>query len=336
MAEPLRDTSDVGAVEGAPDLLARSLAIELRHLRYFLAVSEELHFGRAAARLHIAQPPLSQAIRKLERELGVELLHRTSRVVALTEAGSVLVREARGVLTSFAGALVETRRAGGATVTLRIGSVPYLPMDRLLAFLSALNDLQPRMPREVTHLPQPEQVRRLHSRQLDVGIYPDFERRKGIHTAPLFPGEPMIVWIAADHRLVSRDVVRLKDLQDETLVTFPRASHPALHAWVLSRLEALNCRVREVREPSGPDERDVLVAVACGVGVAVVPSSIERLSAAETMVARRPLDPLLSLPPTVVAWAAHSSQHLEHALAAIREVSIHLSAEAATSDGSTD
>jgi len=94
-------------------------AIELRHLRYFLAVSEELHFGRAAQRLHIAQPPLSQAIRKLEQELGVSLLRRTSRVVTQTEAGRIFAEEARNVLASFDRALAEARKAGGVGTIAR-------------------------------------------------------------------------------------------------------------------------------------------------------------------------------------------------------------------------
>src|SRR3954470_14471877 len=101
--------------------------IELRHLRYFLAVIDELHFGRAAERLHMAQPPLSRAVRQLEDELGVKLLNRTSRVVTPTEAGLVFAEEARKVLGGFELAVAEAHRAGGPSRLLRLGAVPYLP-----------------------------------------------------------------------------------------------------------------------------------------------------------------------------------------------------------------
>jgi DNA-binding transcriptional LysR family regulator len=94
------------------DFLTSAANVELRHLRYFLAVFEELHFGRAAARLHMAQPPLSQAIRKLEEELGVQLLQRTSRVVRATDAGRVFAEEARKVFACLDRAVSEARRAG--------------------------------------------------------------------------------------------------------------------------------------------------------------------------------------------------------------------------------
>jgi len=150
--------------ERRPDDQARAgLAIEFRHLRYFLAVSEELHFGRAARKLHISQPPLSQAVRKLEAELGVQLFERTSRVVKLTEAGRVFAEEARRVLADVELAVGAARRAGGAGYTLRIGCVPHLPIERLLAFLEALHERSPADRPQVTHITSGEQVSRLRS-----------------------------------------------------------------------------------------------------------------------------------------------------------------------------
>src|SRR5256885_6974468 len=102
-------------------------AVEIRPLRYFLAVSDELHFRRAAKRLHIAQPPLSQAIRKLEAELGVRLLERTSRVVSVTPAGAVFAQLARKGLAPPEGAVAQARRGGGASA-FSISRPPPLPL----------------------------------------------------------------------------------------------------------------------------------------------------------------------------------------------------------------
>src|SRR3954469_18279523 len=124
------------------------MAIELRHLRYFLAVIEELHFGRAAERLSMRHPPLSQAIRVLEDELGVQLLERTSRSVTATQAGLIFAEEARSVLAGLDRAIAETRRTGGADSPLRIGCIPHLPLEQMQRFLDALQRRDPGTPAE--------------------------------------------------------------------------------------------------------------------------------------------------------------------------------------------
>ena len=198
--------------------------IDVRHLRYFVAVSEELHFGRAAERLHITQPPLSQAIRKLEDELGVELLQRTSRVVTLTDAGRVFAKEARTVIAAFDRAIAEARRSAGSDTTIHIGCTPYLPVERLLAFLAELQRHEPSISVQVAHLFTIEQVQRLRDGGLDVGMFQRAEEYDDIELQTLFPGEPAGAYVAPGHPLAARPVLTPEDLRPETYVSFPRAS----------------------------------------------------------------------------------------------------------------
>src|SRR6266508_1338457 len=159
-------------VNGSLNLAPSHHTIELRHLRYFVMVSEELHFRRAAERLYMAQPPLSQAIRQLEEQLGVQLLDRTSRVVTLTEAGRVFAEEARKLLSGVELAVAAARRAGGGVLSLQIGFPPYLPTEPLVRFLDGLHEREPRVRPEVRHLFAFEQVGRLQRGELDLGIFP--------------------------------------------------------------------------------------------------------------------------------------------------------------------
>jgi len=295
-------------------------SIELRHLRYFVVVSEELHFRRAAERLHIAQPPLSQAIRKLEQELGVVLLERTSRAVSLTPAGRVFFDEAREVLARFDRAVTEARRAGGVGPDLRVGCTPYLPIDRMLLFLNALGTNEPGARPQVKHALPVEQVRCLRSDELDLGVFPDVLDDDRIESAPLFPGEALAVFVPQGHALARKPALAPEDFAGETLVTFPSAVNPGLADWLLETLDEERYRFRERREVGGAHLRDQLLAVAAGQGVAFLPESLREIDETGALVVRRPLERPLWMPNTIVAWHAKLPSQLRPVIAAVREI----------------
>ena len=207
--------------------------VELRHLRYFVAVAEELHFGRAAARLHMAQPPLSQAIRQLEGELGVRLIDRNSRNVELTPAGQMLLRESRRLLPDLADVLEHVRDAGtddpariviGYVVVLARGLVPFLC------------DHEPPVSRRAhpvfEELAQPDIVRRLRSGTIDVGLLQLPVDSSGLVVEPLLDSTlDAVVW--EGHRLAAHDRLDVRELEGEPLIFPPRGGsdgrHDALH-----------------------------------------------------------------------------------------------------------
>jgi DNA-binding transcriptional LysR family regulator len=297
-----------------------SLGIDLRHLRYFVTLSEELHFRRAAARLHISQPPLSQAIRKLEEKLGVQLLERSSRHVAPTEAGRVFAVEARKVIAAFDLAVAEARRAGGAAAALRIGCAPHLPMDDLLRFRALLEDRDPALRTTVTYLPMLDQVRCLRAGELDLAIFHQGEELEDLVTEPIWPAEELLLCLAAGHQLASKQVIRPADIRDEYLVVMPQSVNPPLLKRFLSSLESLGYRFRGLQEAGGTEVRDLILAVASGLGVTFLPGSIKESTQEHAIVSRHVLDPPVSLPDVVLAWRADASGQLGSALRVAQEV----------------
>jgi DNA-binding transcriptional LysR family regulator len=291
--------------------------IDLRQLRYFLAVAEELHFGHAAERLHVAQPPLSQAIRKLEDELGVELLHRTSRVVTATEAGLVFAEEARTVLAKFERAVTEARRAGGFGSALRLGCSP-LPLEIMQQFTESIHARTPAIDVDVLHLDGLTQVSRLRSGELELGIFHHIQDHGGIETESLFAGEPLAAFVALDHPLTRKEVLGPEDLHAETLLTLKREVNPSFYAWYAAMLEESGYRFTEVRETGAANPRDLILAVVEGVGIAVAPTTYAEVVRAVDLVARRPLDPALALPELVLAWRVNPPAHIREALEAVR------------------
>jgi DNA-binding transcriptional LysR family regulator len=293
--------------------------IELRHLRYFVAVSEELHFGKAAEQLHIAQPPLSQAIRKLEDNLGVQLFHRTSRVVVPTDAGQVFLEEARKVLAMFDFAVAEARRTGKETSALRVGCVPNLPIERLLRFLRVLQELGDTAP-HISHLVAAEQAKRLNSGDLDLGIVHHAEEYDDLELVPLFQGEPLAALLPPRHPLAEKDSLRPGDLEGESLVVFPRDGNTALHDEMLTLIERAGYSVGKVHEAGGMDARDLLIAVASGLGIGIGAYSVKEVSEAGSLVVRRSLDPPVFMPETMLVWRKNAPRRLQLLLPEIREL----------------
>jgi DNA-binding transcriptional LysR family regulator len=296
------------------------ISIELRHLRYFLAVSDELHFRRAAERLHIAQPPLSHAIRRLEAELGVRLFERTSRAVTPTEAGRVFADEARKVLQSVDRAIAEARRTGAPDSRWRIGCVPHLSIELVLDFLAELRAHAPDSRLDLTQLLAVEQVSRLRSGELDVGIFPGVDDIPDLQTTPVFAAEPLAVILPVGHRLAANRTLGPEDLHRETLVLYPRAANPALHRRLLELIDAAGYRFRRVHEARGVTPRDIVLAVAGGHGVGLGPVRPAEAEPIRASIVRRDLDPPISTPETVVAWHANPPHHRQEAVAAIRDI----------------
>ncbi|MEO3745885.1 LysR family transcriptional regulator [Plantactinospora sp. B5E13] len=186
--------------------------LETRQLRYFVAVAEERHFGRAAERLGMAQPPLSRAIRDLERQLGVQLLIRTTRQVTLTSAGETLLADARVALDAVAAAEHRARNAGRPVPTLRLA----LKADYDAGLLPKIMDAYRTPPVELLLGGHGEQVPALRDGRADVALLPTPFDERGLDTEPLVTG-PRLVALAAADPLAARTTVRLSDLTGRRL-----------------------------------------------------------------------------------------------------------------------
>lgn len=208
--------------------------VDLRELRYFVAVAEELHFSRAAARLHLDQPTLSRHVRRLERTLGVELLHRTTRSVALTEPGRVFLERARESVAAADGAVDAVRAAAsGLLGALRVGMlVQIAPELRARAFA----EFEQRYPqvelRPLGGFPYVDPTYGLVTGETDVSFVWEPISHPEVETRLLFE-EPRYFVLAEGHPLASRSVLRLEDVEDEPFCGFPARYYddPAIAEW---------------------------------------------------------------------------------------------------------
>ncbi len=249
--------------------------MELRQLRYFVAVAEERHFGRAAARLFIAQPALSQQIKRLEGLVGAKLLERTTRQVSLTPEGEALLPEARL-------ALVHADRAGeavrqslyGEIGTLRIGFVSSAALATVPRLTSAIVDLNARLAFDLTELTTDSQLERLRTGDLDLGVVRDVGRADGLTMQRLLD-EPLWVAVHQSHRLADHSRVRLEELADEDFVMFPRTSVPQLFDHLTGLCWNAGFRMRVVQH--AVQFATLIGLVAADIGVSIVPDPVRLL-----------------------------------------------------------
>ncbi|MDY0883153.1 LysR substrate-binding domain-containing protein [Dongia soli] len=250
--------------------------MELRHLRYFVAVAEELHFTRAAERLHIGQPPLSQQIQALEQELGVELLARSKRRVSLTEAGKRFLVSARRILAEADQAADDARRAArGELGELRIGfssSVPFTSM--LPRLLHDYRQAHPQVTLTLREMFAVEQMEALRADKLDIGLV----RHSGLeHPADLefheIRQDPLRVAINAGHPLASRAILQMSDLRDEGFIGYPPGTGSGFTLQLHRLCLAAGFAPRVVQEA-----REITTQIglaAAGLGIAVLPAPFE-------------------------------------------------------------
>ena len=250
--------------------------MEMRQLRYFVAVAEELHFGRAAKRLSITQPPLSFNIARLEESLGYPLLRRSTREVALTPAGQVFYREACRILSLASQAQELAQRvAQGDGGSLRVGFVGAASLTPIAVALRRFVQQRPELMVTVHELNSFEQIHALQSGQIDFGIMHPRSLPEELQTCVLYR-EPFICALPAGHRLAGGDEVVLQALREEPFVLFPRHFSPEYHDRIVAMCVAAGFtpRIRyEVRANA-----TVACLVAAGFGVAIVPESVGRIA----------------------------------------------------------
>jgi DNA-binding transcriptional LysR family regulator len=275
-------------------------------LRYFMAVAEEQHFGRAAARLYISQPSLSNQIHKFERTLGTDLFVRTSRHVELTPAGRALLEEAPLALAALERAAERTRLAGaGIAGTVRLAYTPAASFETLGAILAAVEDDNPSLtvvPSEVFSAEIPGHVL---ARKVDVGVALEPEPMRGVRSEPLRT-ETLVLLVGTRHRLADASVVPLASLANETLLLFPRELAPAHYDGIVAACEQAGFEPRVTSFPDPPPQA-TLARLPAGREVSLAPASFGRhAAAAEPGIVARELAGPAILANWSIVWPART------------------------------
>lgn len=253
--------------------------MNLKRLECFVAVAEELHFHRAADRLHMAQPPLSRQIRILEDELGVTLFERSTRRVALTDAGRFLYPGVRKLLLdadALERRVAEFRRGEGGV--LRLGFVDSASYEMMPRYLRAHRARWPKVEYELLSMSSDEQRVALTEGQIDLGIGRATGTGQAVHSTPL-QVERLLLAVGVDHRLADRETTSIRDTDAEAFIGFDRRISPSLHTQLSNIFAVHNIDYDPIIEAT--EYTTILGLVASGQGIAVVPAGVSSFRPAD-------------------------------------------------------
>lgn len=246
--------------------------MELRHLRYFLMLAETLHFGRAASRLGIAQPPLSRQIQDLEAQVGARLFHRNARGVVLTDAGVIFGRRAAQIVSAAEEAIFEAREADmGRTGRITIGFVHSLAYSLLPKVLPGFREKHPGIAVSLREVTVTDKESALLSGQIDIGIYRPTVRHPEIAALPIFE-EGFVLALPSTHPLARKRRIPVASLRDQPLVLFRALrGDVGLHGTIATFLREHDVPVKPCEEVS--TIHAAMGLVLAGVGVTIIPES---------------------------------------------------------------
>ena len=258
------------------------MAIERRHLRCFIAVAEERHITRAAERLGVQQPPLSQLIKAIERELDVQLFRRRARGVELTEPGRVFLDSARTMLAQYDRALESTRSAArGEQGRISVGVAPTAPFHPFVpSVIRAFRAAYPLVSLTLDECLRTEAIERLQNEQMDIAfLRAMLAKAEGLAITPLLV-EPMVVALPNDHMLArpkqADAPLALKELADEAFIVYARQLGPAIYEATVAACLKAGFSPRLGQE--APRVTSALSLVAAGLGISIVPASMQRMA----------------------------------------------------------
>jgi DNA-binding transcriptional LysR family regulator len=250
--------------------------MELRQLRYFVAVAEERHFGRAAQRLHMTQPPVSMQIKALERELGVELLERSSRRVALTDAGRTFLERAMTILGAVEEAMEEARGAEqGTRGRFEVGFISSASLSLLPPSIRLFRERFGAVELELKELTSAQQIDALYEGGIRAGLVRLPLRAPGIRFEPVLE-ERLVVAVPSGHALEELERVPLQAVVDLPLIFFTRQLIPGFHAQIVELFRRVGAFPKVAQH--AVHLQTIVGLVASGVGIAILPGSAERVS----------------------------------------------------------